>query len=76
MVNVVPNVQVFVALAVTTLPLVVRRRFVARVPVLPRVVSGLQNAFNGFSLTIVGPVVACTPSPASAVVSRRSRRYF
>ena len=27
MVNVVPNVQVFVALAVTTLPLVVRRRF-------------------------------------------------
>lgn len=59
MVNVVPNVQVFVALAVTTLPLVVRRRFPWPVFLFCLVsFLGLQNAFNGFSLTIVGPVVA------------------
>lgn len=59
MVNVVPNVQVFVALAVTTLPLIVRRRFPWPVFLFCLVsFLGLQNAFNGFSLTIVGPVVA------------------
>ena len=59
MVNVVPNVQVFVALAITTLPLVVRRRFPWPVFLFCLVsFLGLQNAFNGFSLTIVGPVVA------------------
>ena len=59
MVNVVPNVQVFVALAITTLPLIVRRRFPWPVFVFCFVAFlGLQNAFNGFSLTIVGPVVA------------------
>ncbi|WP_270299563.1 histidine kinase dimerization/phosphoacceptor domain-containing protein [Eggerthella sinensis] len=58
-VNVVPNVQVFVALAVTTLPLVVRRRFPWPVFLFCLVsFLGLQNAFSGFSLTIVGPVVA------------------
>lgn len=59
MVNVVPNVQVFVALAVTTLPLIVRRRFPWPVFLFCLVsFLGLQNAFNGFSLTVVGPVVA------------------
>lgn len=59
MVNVVPNVQVFVALAITTLPLIVRRRFPWPVFLFCLVsFLGLQNAFNGFSLTIVGPVVA------------------
>ena len=58
-VNVVPNVQVFVALAVTTLPLIVRRRFPWPVFLFCLVsFLGLQNAFSGFSLTIVGPVVA------------------
>ena len=59
MVNVVPDASVFVALALTTAPLAVRRRcpwpvflfcFVAFL--------GLQDAFSGFSLTIVGPAVA------------------
>ena len=59
MVNVVPNVQVFVALAIITLPLVVRRRFPWPVFLFCFVAFlGLQNAFSGFSLTIVGPVVA------------------
>lgn len=58
-VNVVPNTQVFVALAVTTLPLIVRRRFPWPVFLFCLVsFLGLQNAFSGFSLTIVGPVVA------------------
>ncbi|HIY83636.1 MAG TPA: two-component sensor histidine kinase [Candidatus Rubneribacter avistercoris] len=61
-VNVVPNAQVFVALAITTLPLVLRRRFPWPVFLFCLVsFLGLQNAFAGFSLTIVGPVVAvCT----------------
>ena len=59
MVDAVPNVQVFVALAITTLPLIVRRRFPWPVFLFCLVsFLGLQNAFNGFSLTIVGPVVA------------------
>lgn len=59
MVNVVPNVQVFVALALTTLPLIVRRRFPWPVFLFTYVAFlGLQNAFSGFSLTIVGPAVA------------------
>lgn len=58
-VDAVPNVQVFVALAITTLPLIVRRRFPWPVFLFCLVsFLGLQNAFNGFSLTIVGPVVA------------------
>ena len=58
-VNVVPNVQVFVALAITTLPLVARRRYPWPVFLFCFVsFLGLQNAFGGFSLTIVGPVVA------------------
>lgn len=59
MVNVVPNLQVFVALALTTLPLIVRRRFPWPVFLFTFVAFlGLQNAFSGFSLTIVGPAVA------------------
>lgn len=59
MVNVVPDASVFVALALTTAPLAIRRRcpwpvflfcFVAFL--------GFQDAFSGFSLTIVGPAVA------------------
>ncbi|WP_080801728.1 sensor histidine kinase [Arabiibacter massiliensis] len=59
MVNVVPNVQVFVALALTTLPLIVRRRYPWPVFAFCFVAFlSLQNSFSGFSLTIVGPVVA------------------
>ena len=59
MVNVVPSASVFVALALTTLPLAVRRRFPWPVFLFTFVVFlGLQNAFSGFSLSIVGPVVA------------------
>lgn len=59
MVNVVPNTQVFVALALTTLPLVARRKFPWPVFLFCLVTFlGLQNSFSGFSLTIVGPVVA------------------
>lgn len=58
-VNVVPNMQVFVALAITTLPLVLRRRFPWPVFLFCFVsFLGLQNAFSGFSLTVVGPVIA------------------
>ena len=68
-VNVVPNVQVFVALAVTTLPLIVRRRFPWPVFLFCLVsFLGLQNAFSGFSLTIVGPAVALY-----TIASERSR---
>ncbi|MFR3092491.1 MAG: hypothetical protein ACLTMP_12850 [Eggerthella lenta] len=67
--NVVPNVQVFVALAVTTLPLVVRRRFPWPVFLFCLVsFLGLQNAFNGFSSPSWARWSPCTPSPASAVV--------
>ncbi|OUO91243.1 two-component sensor histidine kinase [Gordonibacter sp. An230] len=59
LVNVVPDTSAYVALALTTVPLVARRRcpwpvflfcFVAFL--------GLQGAFGGLSLTIVGPAVA------------------
>lgn len=59
MVNVVPSASVFVALALTTLPLAVRRRFPWPVFLFTFVAFlGLQNAFSGFSLSVVGPVVA------------------
>ena len=58
-VNVVPTASVFAALALTTLPLVVRRRFPWPVFLFVFVTFlGLQSAFSGFSLTVVGPVVA------------------
>lgn len=58
-VNVVPSTSVFVALALTTLPLAVRRRFPWPVFLFSFVAFiGLQNAFSGFSLSIIGPVVA------------------
>ena len=58
-VNVVPSASVFVALALTTLPLAVRRRFPWPVFLFTFVAFiGLQNAFSGFSLSIIGPVVA------------------
>ena len=59
LVNVVPDVQVFAALALTTLPLALRRRFPLPVFAFCLVAFlGLQNAFSGFSLTVVGPAVA------------------
>lgn len=74
-VNVVPGASAFVALALTTLPLVVRRRY--SWPVLLFVMItflGLQATFRGLSLTIVGPVVAvytiaCERSRAEAVAA-------
>lgn len=75
MVNVVPSASVFVALALTTLPLVVRRRFPWPVFLFTIVVFlGLQNAFGGFSLSVVGPVVAvytiaCELSRVEAVIA-------
>lgn len=58
-VNVVPDLSVFIALALTTVPLVARRRFPWPVFLFSLITFlGLQNAFGGFSLTIVGPVVA------------------
>lgn len=75
MVNVVPTLSVFVALALTTLPLVVRRRFPWPVFLFVLVTFlGLQDAFRGFSLTIVGPVVAlytiaCERGRTEAVVA-------
>ena len=58
-VNVVPDTSVFVALALTTLPLAARRRFPWPVFLFVLITFlGLQSAFRGFSLTVVGPVVA------------------
>ena len=58
-VNVVPDISVFVALALTTLPLAVRRRFPWPVFLFVLITFlGLQNAFRGFSLAVVGPMVA------------------
>ena len=58
-VNVVPDTSVFVALALTTLPLAARRRFPWPVFLFVLITFlGLQGAFRGFSLTVVGPVVA------------------
>ena len=59
MVNVVPDASVFVALALTTLPLVVRRRFPWPVFLFVMVTFlGLQSSFRGLSLTMIGPAVA------------------
>ena len=58
-VNVVPDTSVFVALALTTLPLAARRRFPWPVFLFVLITFlGLQGAFRGFSLTVMGPVVA------------------
>ncbi|MEG0989250.1 MAG: sensor histidine kinase [Gordonibacter sp.] len=58
-VNVVPDASVFVALALTTLPLVARRRFPWPVFLFVMVVFlGLQSSFRGLSLTMIGPAVA------------------
>ena len=58
-VNVVPDTSVFVALALTTLPLAARRRFPWPVFLFVLITFlGLQSAFRGFSLTVVGPAVA------------------
>lgn len=59
MVNVVPDASVFVALALTTLPLVVRRRFPWPVFLFVMITFlGLQSSFRGLSLTMIGPAVA------------------
>ncbi|MBQ3106876.1 MAG: two-component sensor histidine kinase [Eggerthellaceae bacterium] len=56
---IVPDAPAFVALALTTLPLVLRRRFPWPVFLFVFVVFlGLQAAFNGTSLSIGGPMVA------------------
>lgn len=75
LVNVVPSASVFVALAITTVPLVVRRRFPWPVYLFTLVAFlGLQNAYAGFSMSMVGPVVAiytiaCERSRAEAVIA-------
>lgn len=59
MVNVVPDLQVFVGLAMTVVPLVLRRRFPLPVFAACLVIFlGLQLKFSGFSMTVVGPLVA------------------
>lgn len=59
LVSIVPEAEVFVGLALTTLPLALRRRFPIPVYVFCIVAFlCLQTQFAGFSLTIVGPVVA------------------
>lgn len=58
-VNVVPDLQVFVGLAMTVVPLVLRRRFPLPVFAACLVIFlGLQLKFSGFSMTVVGPLVA------------------
>lgn len=57
--SVMPHASVFVALALTTLPVALRRRFPWPVFVFVLVAFlALQNAFRGFSLSIVGPMIA------------------
>lgn len=69
-VNVVPDISVFVALALTTLPLVLRRRYSWPVFLFVMVTFwGLQSSFRGFSLTVIGPVVALY-----TIASERNRR--
>lgn len=69
-VNVVPTLSVFVALALTTLPLVLRRRYSWPVFLFVMVTFlELQSSFRGFSLTIIGPVVALY-----TIASERSRK--
>ena len=59
MVNVVPDLQVFVGLGMTVVPLVLRRRFPLPVFAACLVIFlGLQLKFSGFSMTVVGPLVA------------------
>lgn len=75
LVNVVPSVSVFVGLAITTLPLVARRQFSWAVFLFVSIAFlGLQNSFEGFSLSIIGPVVAlytlaCERGRTEAVVA-------
>lgn len=58
-VNVVPDISVFVALALTTLPVVLRRRFPWPVFLFVSVTFlGFQSSFQGFSLMIIGPMIA------------------
>ena len=57
--SVMPHASVFIALALTTLPVALRRRFPWPVFVFVLVAFlALQNAFRGFSLSIVGPMIA------------------
>lgn len=69
MVNVVPSVGAFVALAITVLPLVVRRKYSWPVFLFVMVAFlGLQGSISGLPLPIVGPVVALY-----TIASERSR---
>ena len=58
-VNLVPDVRVFVGLALTIVPIVVRRVFPIPVFLFCLITFiGMQNAFDGFSLSVIGPVIA------------------
>ncbi len=58
-VSVTPTAGAFIAVAITTFPLVVRRRFPWMVYLFTMITFlGLQPQFGAFSLSIVGPVVA------------------
>lgn len=58
-VNVVPKAGAFFAVALTTLPVVLRRRFPWPVFIFTFIVFlTVQGAFHGYSLAIIGPMVA------------------
>ncbi|MDR0513926.1 MAG: histidine kinase [Coriobacteriaceae bacterium] len=58
-INTTPSPSAYLAMAITTLPLAVRRRFPWPVFIFVLVTFlGMQDVFRGFSLTIVGPAVA------------------
>ena len=66
---IVPTTAAFVALALTVFPLVLRRRFPWPVFLFTLVTFlGLQSSFRGYSLTIVGPLIALF-----TIASERSR---
>lgn len=69
LVSVVPGTSAFVAVALTTWPLALRRRFPWPVFLFVLITFlGLRNAFGDLSLSVVGPVVALC-----AIASERSR---
>lgn len=58
-INTSPSPFTFIAMAITTLPLVLRRKFSWPVFIFVMIAFlGLQDAFRGYSLVIVGPAVA------------------
>lgn len=66
---IVPTVGAYVALALTIFPLVLRRRFAWPVFLFTLITFlGLQSMFRGYSLTILGPLIALF-----TIASERSR---